>query len=193
METSKPSIRGSALRQSIDWLGQLLATRRTTPHALGARLRPADFALFAQPIDANGWYPVDSAERIDEALILAHGGRPGAVMRALGARRAGSLVPSRPGAVPRALDAHVAIDGPIDPGALLGEAPLLNFGRWRRRGSSHPDFELELCDATPLPESTRLALAGFLQARCVAATGRDLRVESRRPAPDRALFRARAA
>jgi hypothetical protein len=187
MQIREPSIRGAALRQSIDWLGQLIVTRCTTFHALGVRLQPGDIALLSQPIDANGWYPVDRCARIDEALILAHGGVPAAVLRELGARRAARWVADRRASP--SMGSRTAES--IDPAKLFRDTPLLNFGRWRMHGDPLVNCELVLEEAEPLPESARISLAGFLQSIFAATVDREARVESRREEPDRALFRIR--
>jgi hypothetical protein len=185
MDTHVPSIRGALLKQSIDWLGSLVVAQRTSPQALGVRLHAEDFALFTHRIEGDAWYPVDSAARIDEALVRAHGGTTARVMLELGARRARSALAGRPGAPERG----AADRAEIDPSVLFTLAPPLNFGRWRAWGRSLRRFTLQLDDAEPLPETTRYNLQGYLERTVGELLSELVEVTSERPRPDQVVFR----
>jgi hypothetical protein len=186
METRVPSIRGTLLKQSIEWLGSLVVAQRTSPQELGVRLHAEDFALFTHRIEGDRWYPVDSAGRIDEALVRAHGGSTERVMIELGARRARRMLSARPGTL------EGLQDGEFDPRSLFSLTPPLNFGRWRAWGRSLRCLTLQLDDATPLPETTRFNLQGFLEQIVGQILGSPVDISGQRPRRDQVVFRIRS-
>jgi len=186
METRIPSIRGALLKQSIEWLGNLVVAQRTSPQELGVRLHAEDFALFTHRIEGDGWYPVDSAARIDEALVRAHGGSAERVMVELGARRAHRLLAARPGTL------EGLSEGEFAPHTLFSLTPPLNFGRWRIWGRSLRCLTLQLDDATPLPETTRFNLQGFLEQIVGQILDTPVDISCQRPRHDQVVFRIRS-
>ena len=148
-----PSVRGILLWPALDWLGSLLARERLAPQSLPVDLRPADLELLVSRPQPDRWVPVGRVDRIEQALVAAHGGDRQEVLRELGARAALAAVKiGSPAAAWRRLRA-AAEDTRRGP---------FSFGRMSVQGESLRRFRVLLHGAGPLPESTRIVVQSFL-------------------------------
>lgn len=148
-----PSVRGILLWPALDWLGSLLARQRIAPQSLPVDLRPGDLELLVSRPAAERWVPVGRLERIEQALVAAHGGDRDDVLRELGARAAlAAMRVDGAASAWRRLRAAAQEDG-VGP---------LSFGQMNVRGQSLREFRVVLNGGGPLPESTQVVLQSFL-------------------------------
>jgi hypothetical protein len=192
---SGPCIKGSAFQAVIDDLARLHGAGALAAEDL-ARLEPGDIELLGSGIQAGSWYAIDGYRRM-LALLVAKEGRADreGYLRRRGRAAAERILKmglyshldAAMRAAERAPERWVEQVGRVM--TTLSNA-MFNFSAWEFHAQDGPErvFSLEVRDAAPLPDETRVLLTGFIEALFAPFTQDPVRVSSRRPSPDAIVF-----
>lgn len=192
---SAPSIKGSAMQAVVDDLNQLLASGALADAEASARLEPGDRELLRAGIHAGSWYPIDVYRRLLALLV----GKEGRGDRESYLRRRGRAAAERilrmglyshleaaMRAAERAPDRWVEQVGRVM--TTLSPA-MFNFSKWEFvPGDASRLFSLNVREAGPLPDETRILLQGFIEALFTPFTSDPVRVVGRRASEDWIVF-----
>jgi hypothetical protein len=182
-----PSVRGAALKPVVEQLRELVRKGRLSEAERLRQLAPEDEALFQEPIDRDGWYPIRSHDRCLRLLrdVAGEGSDEYLVEFACLTAQEMLSVPPFDSLVrdSRALGARAGL-------ALVKLAELVfDFSQWTYEGRSADRFRVHVNEARDLPETARYTAQGFIRYVATMTAGRAVRVNSERVARDRIVFR----
>jgi hypothetical protein len=133
------------------------------PRALAEhQLERGDLELVAGAVQPGTWYPIDAHDRLLR-LLLRYEGRGQLAYWIEGGRRAADA---------------------------LRESGIYDQLRDETAARLGDRFEISVSDAEGFPESCRYRAVGFIERAASRAMGAEIRCTSRRPSPDRIVFRA---
>jgi hypothetical protein len=189
--TTGPSIKGVVLELAIEAVRDLLESGRLRREQLEVRLTADDLALLDQKIVPGMWYPIATLGRLLEISTREQrieGGMDAVVE--VGVRAAKRLFSSQ------IYKTYASgLDGQSTRAAGLAFtrlAPLLcNFTHWSYdAGPENGDtFSVEVENAAEFPELLRYIAQGVIQYLGERVNQRPVKVSSRRPTPDRILYK----
>ena len=191
-----PAIRGNTFLLAAEDLLSLIARGEITRMAVEVELRQEDLVLLDSKPAAFAWVPIGSYARVLDILLRVEGGGDVAYLRRRGARAAergfdsGVFAQLRHGAVIGELTESSGkpvfkeLDGRLM-ASLSGS--IFNFGAWGFRDTGEC-YEVEARNVTPMPDSTRYAIEGFLEVMTARTSLHEVRVRSRRMGSDRIVF-----
>lgn len=188
------AIKGLAISSLVDDVRKLVNAGGFSEAEIGKYLGAEDLALLEEELDPFGWYPIESYERLTEALLQLTGDGGVPWLRERGAAAARRLLE---GGLYQQLD---ALKDGISWGAddslarvrliVTLHGSLLNFSKWQVEPD--PDHEqrirIVVSEAGAYPEVLRHVTDGFINA-CDDAAGGGHAWESERVAPDRIVIR----
>lgn len=189
----KNAIKGLAIRRLVDDLRALVNDGDFSEAEIGKHLEAGDLALLEGEFDPFSWVPIESYERLQNALRDWNGNEGTVWLHERGAAAARRLIE---GGLYQQLDAlqegHPWAKAPslarIRLIATLNDS-LLNFSKWKVE--TDPDHEQRLrivvTEAAAYPEMLRHVTEGFINA-CDVAAGGAHRWHSERIAPDCIVF-----
>lgn len=185
-----PSIKGTTFAYAHEDLGRALAERRVSREQVEARLHAEDLAILDEKPVPTHWYPIASYARIVELLAEVEGGGDREAYL-LGRGRSAAEKLSSAGTYQQ-LEASSAQLGPRVGKIVISVAGLIyNFGRWEFQvGERTGQFQITIDDCRDLPEVSRLATQGFIEAVACNVAGFPVRVTSHRERPGRVVFDA---
>ena len=186
-----PSIKGSAFQSVVEDVKRLIDEDRLEPSELASHLSDKDRGFLDVEVTPLGWFPIATYGRMLEVLAREEGGAdPQAYLCQRGSRAADRMLSG-------IYESFVAAPGTwgVRVGqTMMGIGKLLyNFSSWTFRAVEGETYEIEVSDAREFPDAARFAAQGFLCTFAERASGRDMRVSSSRPTPDRIVYRIRPA
>lgn len=194
---SEPSIRGNVFELAASDLRGLIEKGKVSREQVEIALEPADLELLDSKTAPAAWVPIGSYTRMVQLLWHHDGHDDPAYLRLRGAR-----------AAERAFDSglYAQLRHSMAIGALIEESggeniftevdgrlmtsisgAIFNFGVWTFRDTPRC-YQVEVRDATALPDIMRHAIEGFLEVLTERTSRRDVRVPSERVAPDFVVF-----
>jgi len=184
---SAPCIKGTAFGSVIEDVKRLVDAGGLAPEDLARHLSEKDRGFLDSIVTPSGWFPIATYGRMLELLASEQGGSDArGYLRDRGARAAEQLLSG----TYESLAAESRTWGPRVGQTMAGIGRLLyNFMSWSFREVDEEIFEVETRDAADFPESARHTAEGFLHWFAVHTAGQPMRVTSRRPSPDRVVFR----
>lgn len=189
----EPSIKGTAFQAVPLDLLSLVEGGVLSREELEVRLAPEDLEILEAKIHPSSWYPIASYTRMVE--LLADCGAPHdreGYCTERGRRAAQRLAES--GIYQQLAASSEKLGARIGHFSITLAQVLYNFGRWRYEVGGDPgSFSIEIGDAAHFPEVARWATQGFVEVTASRIAGVPMRVESRRPQPDRIVFSGRRA
>jgi hypothetical protein len=184
---SEACIKGTAFRSVVEDIKRLIDAGELCPEDLARHLSEKDRGFLDCIVTPSGWFPIATYGHMLELLASEKGGGDAVgYLRRRGARAAEQLLSG----TYESLAAEARTWGPRVGQTMVGISKLLyNFMSWDFREVENEVFDVETRDAADFPETARYTAEGFLHWFAVHAAGRPMRVESRRPSPDRLIFR----
>lgn len=184
---AEPSIKGTAFGSVIADVKRLVDSGALGPEDVARHLSEKDRGFLDCIITPSGWFPIATYGHMLELLASENGGSdPAGYLRKRGARAAEQLFSG----TYESLATEPGTWGPRVGQTMIGISQVLyNFMSWTFREIDEEIFEVETCDAADLPEAARHTAEGFLHWFAEHTASRPMRVESRRPSPDRVVFR----
>jgi hypothetical protein len=186
-----PSIKGSAFHSVVEDVKRLIDEDRVDPSELASHLSAKDRGFLDIEVTPIGWFPIATYGRMLEVLAREEGGNdPQAYLCARGAKAAERMLSGIYESFVSAPGAWGMRVGQM----MMGIGKLLyNFTAWNFRAVEGEIYEIEVIDARDYPEPARYTAQGFLCSFARRASGREMRVTSSRPTPDRIVFRIQPA
>jgi hypothetical protein len=186
-----PSIKGSAFQSVVEDVKRLIDEDRIDPSELAGHLNAKDRGFLDVEVTPLGWFPIATYGRMLELLAREEGGAdPQAYLCARGARAADRMLSG----IYESFVASPSAWGSRVGQTMMGIGKLLyNFTAWTFRAVEGETYEIEVSDAREYPEPARFTAQGFLCCFAQRASGREMRVTSSRPTPERIVFRIRPA
>jgi hypothetical protein len=186
-----PCIKGSAFQSVVEDVKRLIDEDRIEPSELASHLSEKDRGFLDVEVTPLAWFPIETYGRMLEVLAREEGGAdPQGYLCRRGARAAERMLSG-------IYESFVAAPGAW--GMRVGQTMmgigklLYNFTFWTFRPVEGEIYEIEVSEARDFPDPARFAAQGFLCTFAERAAGREMRVSSTRPTPDRIVYRIRPA
>lgn len=187
-------IREYALRMARKEVLALVADGRLSWEDLRARLEPGEISVLHEMAPSVNWYPVATYDRFLKTLMDVEGGGSNEYLVERGKRAVESLTAT-------GLESQIAAAGSnrgtvdqwwacVAPALVTMPSAVYSDSNWTLiPGEDCGRFTIEVTEASGLPESVRHTVQGVLESLATRLIGAAVRVTSRRPSPDKVVFR----
>jgi hypothetical protein len=187
-------IREYALWMARQEILALVAEGRLSWEDLHARLEPGEISVLREVAPSVNWYPVATYDRFLTTLMDVEGGGSHEYLVERGKRVVESLTAK--GLEPQIEEAR-SNRGTVDqwwarvaPALVAMPSAVYSDSNWTLIPEEDCGrFTIEVTEASGLPESVRHTVQGVLESLATRLIGAAVYVTSRRPSPDKVVFR----
>ena len=191
---TQESIKGAVLVAVTDDLCRLIEAGRLSRDALEVKLEPRDLGILDSKVQLALWYPIDSYDRLLQALVDVEGGRdPVEFLRNRGRKAAARLAAAGVYAQLRGDGKPATLDLAQVKRTLSLWGALVNFSRFHCELESEEPrvLRIDVTEARKFSWLLRRANWGFLEAVLSGLAQRPVSVAIEDEHPERFTYRVR--